>query len=276
MTNLSLERPLEREVEGSPGSGSAPEAIGPTEQPTGEVRRLERRTRSRPEDWLVSSPANFLGKRGPAPGQPVEHHVATARRGRQRHQRIVPTRRLGESSQKRRLTEAQVGGRSAEVEPGGGFDPDGALAERHPVQVLLEQLLFREVKIEPDRPGQLAELATPVPGRSAEEAGQLHRDGRGTGHDPPTAEILPGGPGHGQGIDAVMEPEPAILRGHESHQQIGIERRERPPSLPATIVRPGGAKHRPVPSPDHHPVIVGWRQQRRVERTGRPDRAEDA
>ena len=96
--------------------------------------------------------------------EPPERERRGAVRARpRRDQRIVARRRVRQAREQRRLAQAQLGGGGPEVERGRGLDADGALPQRHAVQVLLENRLLVEVALEPERPEHLVHLAEPGP-----------------------------------------------------------------------------------------------------------------
>ena len=77
----------------------------------------------------------------------------------------------------------------AEVECGRGLDADGSLAQRHAVEVLLENRLLGKVALEPERPEDLRTLPLQLRGRAAQDPRELHGDGRAAGDDAARAEV---------------------------------------------------------------------------------------
>src|ERR1041385_2998579 len=69
-----------------------------------------------------------------------------------RDERIVRGRGARQSGEQRGLTQREPPGRRVEVQRGGGIDADRPLPERHAVQVLLEDRLLRQMRLEPQRP----------------------------------------------------------------------------------------------------------------------------
>src|SRR5690606_36203345 len=137
--DLRLQLLLQRQVERrAPGAGGRDVAFGPEQELRGEVRREEVRGRSARADRLLAGSGDVL-RPGVAERGHALHYLLTALPGADRvDERVVPRRRAGEPGEERGLAEAQVPGRPAEVEPRRRLDAHGALAERHPVQVLLE------------------------------------------------------------------------------------------------------------------------------------------
>ncbi len=104
-------------------------------------------------------------------------------------QRRIARRGSREAREKGGLTQTDLGCRCREIECGGGLDTDGSLAQRHAIQVVLENRLLGKVALEPERPEHLRELAVPAPGSAAQDTRKLHGDGRAAGDDAARAKI---------------------------------------------------------------------------------------
>lgn len=83
------------------------------------------------------------------------------------------------------------------------------------------------------------------------QADDLHGDRARPALDPPGAEVLTHGPGHGQRVDSRMEVEPAVLETDEdAEKSLGdaIARREAPLAIPGRTgpeeLALGAEKHR--------------------------------
>ena len=176
----------------------------------------------------VTSRASAAARRAPGPAR--------------RDQRIVGRRRPREPGEQRGLAEAELGGVGAEVEPGRGFHADGALPQRHPVEVLLEDGLLRHPSLEPERPERLGRLPRPGAGGRAQQARELHRDGRSAGDDPARPQVRHGRASQGAEIDARVAIEPPVLDREECREQIGIHLGQRHPAAEAAIGGAGAAE----------------------------------
>src|SRR5687768_17681099 len=120
-----------------------------------------------------------------------------------------------------------------------GADTDRGLAELDAVQVLLEDLLLREMPLEAERPERLADLRAPPALAGPEQPRELHRDRRCARDDAPAPEVVAGRARDGERIDTVMLPEPHVLHRDEGEQEIGIHLGQRNPTRAAAV---GGAR----------------------------------
>src|SRR6185437_16823936 len=82
---------------------------------------------------------------------------------------IVAAGPLHGGRQQRRLAERQLAGWLVEVALRGGLDAVGAAPEVHPVEVERQDLLLRELGLQPDRQDQLLHLAANALGGGQEE-----------------------------------------------------------------------------------------------------------
>ncbi len=124
---------------------------------------------------------------------------------------------------------------AAEVERRRGLDADRALAQRDPVEVLLEDRLLAEVPLQPERPEHLARFAGPAASRGPEHPRDLHRDGRPARYDSTRPQVGPGRPRHRARIHAAVAVEAMILDGDERRDQVGIHLRQSQPAAPAPV-----------------------------------------
>ena len=160
------------------------------------------------------------------------------------HQRIIPAGCPGQSGEQRSLTGGDIPRRGAEVERRGLLDPDGALPQRHPVQVLLQDHLLGEMGIEPEGPECLDHLAGKRARHGMEQSGELHCDGGGTGDHLPRPRISQQRPAQGSEIDTLMPVEPPVFRGDERDQQRRVHLRQRNPLLQGAFAGAGSTQRR--------------------------------
>jgi hypothetical protein len=158
----------------------------------------------------------------------------------------------------------------AEVESRRGFHADGALPQRHPVEVLLEDGLLRQRSLEPERPERLRRLPRPGAGGRTQQARELHRDGRSAGDDPARPQVRHGRASHGAEIDARVAIEPPVLDREKRREQIGIHLGQRHPAAEAAIGR-SGASEREAGAVEENEAGDGWAEERGGKRAGEPD-----
>ena len=218
----------------------------------------EERLRGRPCQFGVGSVARIA--------HADERSGASRPRPLGRHEGVGSGRSADQAGEQRGLSEAQLGGGCVEIETRAGGDPDRALAEGDAVQVLLEDRLFGEVMLQPERPQHLQQLGAPraATGRGTEQPGQLHRDRRGTGHDVAGAQVVARRSNGGAPVHRAMLIEAAVLEREERLQDLRIHFRQREPACQAAV--------RCVRGPERQPVAVGKREARcrqRGDETGR-------
>jgi len=103
-------------------------------------------------------------------------HGLTTPGARWRHLWVVARWGVREARKRGGLGDADLRRRRAEVERTRCADADGPLPELYAVQVLLHDLLLAQVRLEPQGPRRLRELACPRPLSRAQETRELHRD----------------------------------------------------------------------------------------------------
>ncbi len=157
---------------------------------------------------------------------------------RQRHEKGGLPRR-----QPRRL--------AAEIREARRPDAFEGAAEGSQGEVELEDLSLAEPAFEFDSPHGLPELGLHRAfGPGLHEAGDLHRQGGAAGHDTAPSEPLGGRPQDGEGVDADMVREPAVLEGAEHGEVAWVHRIRRHRQAPAAIRGGEGAQQRPRPVED--------------------------
>ena len=111
----------------------------------------------------------------------------------------------------------QLAGRGAEVLPGGGLDPVGAVAEVHPVQVVQQDEVLGEVLLEAPGHEELLDLARRGLLGAVEEhvADVLLGDGGTALADPARGHVRAGRPQDGLEVHSVVLVETLVLDGHD-------------------------------------------------------------
>ena len=137
-------------------------------------------------------------------------------------------RRLRDGGEKRDLRPAQIRNRFFQVATGGVRDSMNPVSVGNDPKVVRKNVLSPMTEREKKSGQALDELPRVRSGAGALESRHLHRDG-GSSRDPPaTAEVLPEGAGHRDGVDAGMRPEAAVLENESRRDHSRGELFERP------------------------------------------------
>ena len=184
-------------------------------------------------------------------------------RARPRDARIGERRilrgRLQQAGDHRRLAERQVARRFAEVAPRRRVDAVGAAAEVDAIEVELEDVGFRQPRLEPQRQRELLELAREgAVGAEIEVLGQLLRQRRAALHGSPFAQVGDRCAHHAQRVDAVVVVEALILGGDHRVGNVARQQIERHVVVAAAAL----GDDRAVARQDAHERRVLLRSQR--------------
>ena len=152
-----------------------------------------------------------------------EHLVGAGAGRRQVDMRRVFGRRLEQAGQHGRLGEGQVLDALAEIEIGRGRDAERAAAHIGAVEIELQDLLLRQVGLEPQRQEGLLDLALDGALVGQEQVlGELLGDGGAALHHRIGAHVLLHGAEQAEEIDAEMVEEAAVLGGeHRLDDMVG-------------------------------------------------------
>jgi len=158
-----------------------------------------------------------------------------------------------ESREHPRLPCAHLSRRSAKVERGARLYAYCALPELDAIEILLEHLLPREMRAEPERPERLDHLAADGARRGVQQSRGLHRDGRSAGDDASRARVVPGRARDSAPIDGAVREETPVLHRDEGRDEFRVDVGDRDPARTAAI---GGAR-----GAEHDAVAIGERER---------------
>ena len=149
-----------------------------------------------------------------------QHLVGTRARRRQVDARGIFRRRLEEAGEHRRFGEVDVAHVLAEIVLRRGRHAERASAHVHPVEIHAEDLLLRQVGLQPDREEGLLDLALErALVREEDVLGELLGDGRAALDDAVRLRIGDHGAEEADEVDAVMLEEAPVLRGDDRLDQ---------------------------------------------------------
>ena len=156
--------------------------------------------------------------------EPIDHPVPPLPRAFGMASRVVVRRPSHEPHQQRHLVEVEIRKRSPEVEVGGTAESvngvSAPLAEKHLVEISLQQLVLGVAPFEQDCDERLVQLAGQRAfGGKKEVLGELLGQRAATLHGPPRAQVRPGRANDCHGIDSEVPVEPAILDLHQDGQE---------------------------------------------------------
>jgi hypothetical protein len=253
--HATLELEVERRGE-RPAGAAAVDAAGPPER---EDRVHEARGLVGP--WNHGADGGHLGHGAEAGllfdaserGHPGEHVIAALERAPEVAARLRHARRLGDASDERCLGDVERGGVSPEILLRGPRHALDAIAEGHAVQVLLEDLLFREDPLQRRRAGDLEQLGE-RPQRAPVDALHELLGDRGRAAPPaPGPQVVDERARRRQEVDAMVLEEARVLGGQEGVDDV---RGDVPELDPAAIraVDPRLTEHRAVAVGDREGV----------------------
>ncbi len=140
---------------------------------------------------------------------------------------VEPRRRFQQAGNGRTLVESGPPRRFAEIAVCGGINAVGAGAEIDAIEIDLEDLVFGEAVLEPERQQRLADFAGKAALRCQKQVlGQLLSDRAAALDDLAGREIGDRGAHEPNRIDAEMAVEAAILGGDHRLRQIGRHLRQ--------------------------------------------------
>ena len=128
-------------------------------------------------------------------------------------------RRPGNDRQEGHLSGGERGKRLSEVEAAGGADSLDVGAVGEEVDVDLQKLGLRVVKLELEGPEGFDGLGGEGPGFRLHHPGDLHGERRGAGDGLSPSKVLPEGPQNRQRVEPLVEEEEAVLREEEGSQE---------------------------------------------------------
>ena len=170
--------------------------------------------------------------------EPLQLEHAAGARG---HGRRPGVRRAHQRRRDRRLLRVEAARALAEQGLRQRIDADDLAAERHRVEVGLEDLALLPRRLEPGRGHRLAELLgdAAAAGRArqavVEQAGELHRQGRCAARAR-VDQVAPGAPGRRAPVDAAVLPEAPVLAQDDRRQQRRRHLGERHPGEAAHVL----------------------------------------
>ena len=154
----------------------------------------------------------------------VRLHRAHQLAGALRHLRRLGVGRAHQRRRQRRLARIEPVRRLAEKRARQCIDADDLAAERHGVEVGLQDLVLAPAALQPLRRDRLAELlrqaaaAAAAPQVVVEQAGELHRDRRGAARAR-VPQVAPGRGGHRAPVDAAVFVEALVFAQHHRRAQ---------------------------------------------------------